>query len=364
MSRPRRCWSAPTRLAWLLLALQASISGYGWAETLFQAPLFKVGNGPTSIATGDFNGDGRVDLAVANSQSNDISILIGHSDGTFAPDSRFPALTTPSSIGVADLNGDGKLDLVVANASTDVVSVLLGNGDGTFGSQACFSVGDAPASLAIGDLNRDGFPDIVTANKGSGDISTLMGNGDGTFRGQIRAAVQPRLFRVVLEDITNDGILDLAVADEGNPDPSHFVPSGISVFIGGQDGSLGLWGRIVGTGSTFTFGDFDRDGLLDLVIVGGSGSVRIYKGHGNSGFSFAKDLPGLTASFSAVAAADLDLDGNTDLALCGGAAGDVVIRMGNGDFTFRSPAFIRDGGSNPRDLIVGDLNGDGKKDLA
>src|SRR5207248_2345115 len=121
-----------------------------------------VGLVPTSVAVADVNGDGRLDLVVANSGNANVSVLLGNGDGTFHRAANIVVGGLPSSVAVADVNGDGRRDLVTANyGSSNSVSVLLGNGNGTFQGAVDFGVGFAPRSVAVSDLNGDGRLDLV-----------------------------------------------------------------------------------------------------------------------------------------------------------------------------------------------------------
>src|SRR6266705_1027746 len=126
---------------------------------------FAAGQFPIALATGDFNRDGRPDVAVANQGSGDVSILLCNGDGTFQAATNYPAGLNPPAIAVADFNHDGKLDLAVANQSNPgSVSILLGNGDGTFQAATNYPAGTDPSSIAIGDFNYDGILDLATGN--------------------------------------------------------------------------------------------------------------------------------------------------------------------------------------------------------
>src|SRR2546429_370782 len=188
----------PTRLLRLVAATLVFLSGFP-DPALAQTVSFiargdvSVGAHPRWMATGDFNGDGRPDLATANSDSNNISVLLGHGDGTFQAAQPLAAGSRPASVDVGDVNRDGVLDLVVANqGSTQMpgnVSVLLGTGDGTFQAPQTFDGGMTPIAVSVADLNGDGRPDLAVANYGSidspaqpGNAAVLLGNGDGTFQ--------------------------------------------------------------------------------------------------------------------------------------------------------------------------------------
>ena len=125
------------------------------------------------MGIGDFNRDGKADLAIANNSSNTVSILLGNGDGTFNTKIDFPVGKNPQSVAIGDFNGDGKLDLTTANSGSNNVSILLGNGVGGFGTKIDFPVGTAPYSVAVGDFNGDGKADIVSANSGSNNVSVL-----------------------------------------------------------------------------------------------------------------------------------------------------------------------------------------------
>jgi len=156
--------------------------------TFADARRFGVGSDPDSVAVGDFNGDGVLDLAVANYGTpprfldGSVSVLLGNEDGTFAAQRRFGVGSRPFSIAVGDFNGDGKPDLAVANSGTSPnypdssISVLLGLGDGTFADERRFGVGSNPDSVAVGDFNGDGALDLAVANGGSYDVAILLNN--------------------------------------------------------------------------------------------------------------------------------------------------------------------------------------------
>src|SRR5207245_1710110 len=138
-----------------------------------------VGHGPFSVVVGDFNLDGRPDLATANESSNTVTILLGDGAGGFSQPSGSPvaAGSHPSSVAVGDFNRDGRPDLATANVRSDTVTILLGDGAGGFSQSfgSPFAVASFPNSVAVGDFDNDGRSDLATANTGSDDVTILLG---------------------------------------------------------------------------------------------------------------------------------------------------------------------------------------------
>ena len=173
---------------------------------------FPAGPSPNDLAVGDFNGDGRMDVAIANHGVKLVTVLLGNGKGrfSFAPGSPFkvPSDPHPHGIAAADFNGDGKLDLAVDSWGENKVLVLLGNGNGTFQSSgAKFAVGQAPYQrLRAADLNEDGHPDLITSNWEGDSVSILLGDGKGSFAlaGGTNHAIAPSPFGVAIGDFNGD----------------------------------------------------------------------------------------------------------------------------------------------------------------
>jgi hypothetical protein len=185
----------------------------GNGDGTFQAHQdYSTGVNPTSVAIGDFNGDGWLDLAVCNNNDNTVSILLNNKSGGFPTHTDLATAAAPTAVITADFNGDGKLDLALSTAAR-AASVLLGNGDGTFQTHKEYTTGADSQAIAAADLNADGKLDLVVLNLADNSISILKGKGDGTF--QVQALYPTNLGPGALSvgDFNSDGKLDLAVVD-------------------------------------------------------------------------------------------------------------------------------------------------------
>ncbi len=302
--------------------------------TFQQARHFGAGNVPSSVAVGDFNGDGVNDLAVANAgtypQYDDanVSVLLGNGDGTFQEARSFEVASSPRSIAVADFNGDGVLDLVVANYPSNNVSLLLGNGDGTFQAPRNFFAGNSPVSVAVGDFNRDGAKDLAVANNSgwSGSVTVLLGNGDGSFQPERSFGLGSGPIFVAVGDLNNDGVEDLAVARYCTT-PRCFVGYA-AVLLGNGDGSFQAVGDyFVGNAAgNIAVADLNGDGAQDLAMINGGNSVSILVGNGDG--SFRPPQPyGPGGGF--VAVGDFNGDGRPDLAMANRTLNAVWVLINN-----------------------------------
>ena len=364
-----------------------SDAGSGLPLSLLPVLTFDGGSyGSDSIATGDFNRDGKPDIAVAGVICQSIcttavvSILLGNGDGTFQPAVNYPTGGLWASLAVADVNGDGKLDVVVVNEfcgfqSYSCVGVLLGNGDGTFQPVVTYNSGGfLGRSLALADLNGDGKVDVVVAHfctlissdecpfDQPGLIGVLLGNGDGTF--QTAATYSPAGYgtsSIAVADVNGDGKPDLLVANQCAEICEFDGEGSVGLLLGNGDGTFqaALTYDPGGTNSIYiTTADLKGDNTLDLLVANAS-SVSVLLGDDHGTFQ-----PAMTYSMgggSSLALADLNGDGKLDL-LNNGNTVDVL--LGNGDGTFQTTLqAFGVGGESPGAVMAADLNGDGWPDV-
>jgi len=246
--------------------------------TFHAATNYTVGNNPASLAVGDFNGDGKADLAVANYDSGTVSILLGNGDGTFPAKTDYPAGNTPNAIAVGDFNGDSKTDLAVTNFLDGTVSILLGNGNGTFQTRTTSAVGSYPESVTVADFNGDGKSDLAVANAndgtGTGAVNVLLGNGNGTFPTPTAYPITSA-FSVQAGDFNGDGKIDLAVANAGQWDGvtnTYVVSPNVTILAGTGTGGFAAPSAytVCAVGHvplSVAAGDFNGDGKPDLAAA-------------------------------------------------------------------------------------------------
>jgi len=345
--------------------LGSPVAGIHWPTPL---GLSLPTNSPSAAAVGDFNGDGIPDLVVnAGGPSQPLVIFLGNANGTYTSIAG-PSIFTYSfgPIVVADFNGDGKLDMAVLNANSSVVTILLGNGDGTFtiaGSSP--ASGSGPNQLALGDFNRDGIPDLAVTDTSTNSVNILLGKGDGTFT--VTASpptVGSSPYAIAVGDFNGDGKLDLAVTDT--------YDDAISIVLGNGDGTFAAATTLHSgsKGSPIVAADFTGDGKLDLAVgVAGTGgasdSTTVLSGNGDGIFSTPQAGTAASAnSISAIHVGDFNADGIIDLVLTDSNAGTFTVFLGNGTGSFTANTVSLPGSPTfGLTSAVGDINGDGRTDL-
>jgi hypothetical protein len=346
---------------------------------------FAVGRNPVHIVSGDFNGDGRLDLAIANSDSNkNVTVLLGNANGGFteAPGSPFSVgAFDVYSIVAGDFNRDGNLDLAVGNNQpyakvSGVVTVLLGDGRGSFSLGSSF-----PATVfAVGDFNGDGNADLVIVDGGT--VTVLLGNGAGEFTAAPESpyTTGTQSLSLVVGDFNRDGNADIAVANWG--DPSKDVNGSVAILLGDGAGRFtfasGSPYPVASSPNSIAMADFNGDGNQDLATANVNGnSISVLLGNGAGGFTTGPGSPipspfgpqpppfgGGSGPYS-IAAGDFDGDGIPDLAVANLLFSKFVIYRGDGtgNFTVSYKSSTAAGGTSPVFIATGDFDGNGTPDL-
>ena len=349
---------------------------------------FPSGGGPTAVASADFNGDGRPDLVVANGADGEVSVLLD----TAAPGATAPSFTfqvtfavgpTPTSLAVGDFNGDGRPDLAVANSNGNTVSVLLnvtsaGSTIPSFAAQVAFAVGHSPRSVAVADFNGDGKPDLAVANYADNTVGVLLNTATGAgeslpfFAAQKTFAAGPGPYSVAAADFNGDGKADLAVG--------YFGGNTVSALL--NTASAGATTAAFTSPKTFAAGnnpdfvtaaDFSGDGRPDLAVVNETdGTVSVLldtAADGAAAASFAAQKTFAVGSDPrSLTAADLNGDGRPDLAVANFASGTVSVLANATAAGATTASFAAQvtfaAGDNPDSVVGADFNGDGRPDFA
>jgi hypothetical protein len=298
------------------------MTALGQSAPGFVPPVSYPAPGASAAASGDFDGDGRLDVVTANGTggSHGVSILLTNSDGSLQAARNFVTNTDPTAVVAGDFNGDGHTDVAVADKATSTLSILLGNGDGTLQAATTIGVAGSPTSIFVSDLNADGRSDLVLVLQNGLTYldDTILSNGDGTFSQSTFAGP----YGVVVADFNNDGKPDLCVYGLGvGPDAAIKFGNGDGTFT---DSPAPFTLSVPFEANLAVAGDFNGDGKMDIYGEFVSGAST------RAGFVFSP-----------------------------------YIALGNGDGTFSvSSSGVSSLGVGGENLLVSDFNRDGKLDVA
>lgn len=321
-----------------------------------------MGIEPSAVTTGDFDGDNNLDVAVVNTASNTVAILLGDGEGGFEFTGLYEVDREPVAVIAADFNRDGNLDLAIANKRSNNVTVLLGDGMGGFPDRRDFGAGVSPNSLVAGDFNGDFNLDLAIANQGSNTVTVIYGDGTGDFLDWTYAPVGAAPHFVTTADVNNDRNLDLIVANSDSDSVTVLLGDGRGAFPTRMDTTLEQGSRPY----AIAVGLFNVDTNLDLAVANnGSNTVAVLFGDGTGRFPTNRiiSVDGAVGP-SSIISADLNRDGALDLAVANAASNNVSVLQGDGAGNFfvaiTPNPFV---GLNPVGIAQGDLNGDQRPEL-
>ncbi|HEV7526760.1 MAG TPA: FG-GAP-like repeat-containing protein [Acidimicrobiia bacterium] len=357
------CIGVTVALAAIVPAAAAHADGGNFPNPNFIQQKISTGDGPRSIATGDFNQDGEPDLAVANYISGTVTIETSSDAHFFTFAQSINVNPGATSVVTGDFNGDHDPDLAVANANQGTVEIILGGKGASFGAPIAIPVGFFPNAVAVADLDRDSHPDLVVAlDSSDGGVAVLRGLGGTNF-------ASPVVYGI------GDGAQSLAIADfngDNYPDVAATSGEGVTTLVGSPTATLTeAFAAFTGPGPNHTVvvGDFNGDNHPDLAVQNGGnediqGNIAVLLGAAGATFSAAVQYPAGVGFIGGLAVGDMNNDGIQDIVATDYATNDIALLFGNGDGLFPStPQLFPEGGANPWAITTVNFDTPGLSDL-
>lgn len=311
-----------------------------------------------SLTLADVNNDGRLDVVVGQSTANDVSVFIAEADGSLRSPTKIFGAGSPLIVRAGDFNADGKVDLAFSYHAGQRIGFVYGNGDGSFSARQDIETGHyQPITLEVADINGDGRDDIVTAGDVR-NISVLLATPTG-FAPFIENQTEFGVTSLALVDITGDGKVDVLSTEYSN--------HSFSVNPGVGDGTLLAPTRYVSTNSInrIHVADLDGDGIRDVIVgnidIYGKTALQINKGLAGGTFAAGTLIP-ILDTLNEIEVTDLNNDGKLDLIVMRNYVESISLYYGQGNLDFSAPVTYP-AGLNPSAAAATDLNGDGRKDI-
>ncbi|CAF1373825.1 unnamed protein product, partial [Adineta steineri] len=361
---------------WDLVVCNAQLQSIGvylgYGNGTFTVPTsYPTGDTPKSISIGDLNGDKINDLVVANRGENTISIFIGYENGSFQPQVPYStgSSSSPTSAIISDINNDSKLDIVVANRDSNSIGLFVGYGNGLFQNQILNLLpnGSTPRWVIVNDLNHDDILDIAVANYGLNNIGIFFGYGNGSFRdlitlstGNISGPVS-----IATGNMNNDKWIDIIVANVNSKTVGLFLGNGNGTFLPQITYSTGSQSDLM----SVSVADINNDTSLDIILVdlgsSGNGNVGVFYGYGGGKFTLHTTYEtGLNFDPFSIVIHDFDNDNRLDMALVYSNKDSIGMMLQRRSKPFATPFLIPTGkNSRPLSVAAGDLNNDNHLDF-